>query len=54
MKKKGMQNIDLKKITIARINTDAMKNIEGGSSVLTSEYFENANGVVVDHCYHEK
>ena len=35
MKKIGKQKIKLKKLTIARISTDALKQIEGGSSTLT-------------------
>ncbi len=53
MKKKGTQKINLKKLTIVRISTDSMKKIEGGTSVLTSEIAE-VNGVIIDHCYHEK
>ncbi len=54
MKKRGVQKITLKRLTIARIDTDAMKNIEGGSSVLTSQYAEGPNGVPIDYCYNEK
>lgn len=54
MKKNGIQEIAFKKLTIARISEGAMKNIEGGSSVLTSEYAEGPNGVPIDYCYNEK
>ena len=36
------------------MNAASMKNIDGGSSVLTSEYSEHPNGVVIDYCYNEK
>ena len=35
MKNNKTQKISLKKLTIARINIDAMRKIEGGSSTLT-------------------
>ncbi|WP_159025638.1 hypothetical protein [Aquimarina sp. Aq78] len=53
MKKDGTQKINLKKLTIARINLGSMKKIEGGSSVLTSDIAE-VNGVIIDYCYNEK
>ncbi len=54
MKKKGIQKIELKRLTIAKMNAASMKNIDGGSSVLTSEYSEHPNGVMIDYCYNEK
>ena len=53
MKKDGQQKISIKKLTIAKINTDTMKKIEGGTSVFTSDYAE-VNGVVIDYCNHIK
>ncbi|MDH7447080.1 class I lanthipeptide [Aquimarina sp. 2201CG14-23] len=53
MKKDKTQNINFKKLTIARINIDAMRKIEGGTSVLTSALAEET-GVIIDFCYNEK
>ncbi|WP_158596928.1 hypothetical protein [Aquimarina sp. BL5] len=53
MKKDGKQKIKLKKLTIARINLDSMKKIEGGTSVFTSDYAE-VNGVIINYCNHIK
>ncbi|MDY8137394.1 hypothetical protein [Aquimarina sp. 2201CG5-10] len=53
MKKEGQPRINLKKLRIARISTDSMKKIEGGSSVLTSAVYEQ-NGHIIDYCYNEK
>ncbi|MFD2561517.1 class I lanthipeptide [Aquimarina rubra] len=49
MKKNKTQNISLKKLTIARISTDSMKRIEGGTSVVTSQQPED--GEIVGYCY---
>ncbi len=42
MKEQQKNKIDLKKLTIAKINLDSMRNVNGGSSVPTSgnpDYF---------------
>ncbi|MHA7055671.1 hypothetical protein ACWGOQ_0000515 [Aquimarina sp. M1] len=42
MKQKQKNNISLKKLTIARINTNGMRKINGGTSIPTSgdpDYF---------------
>ncbi|WP_299444008.1 class I lanthipeptide [uncultured Aquimarina sp.] len=53
MKKDRQQKITIKKLTIARISTDAMKHVEGGSTVLTSQQWEEG-GVMLPFCYNEK
>ncbi len=53
MKKDGTQKIKLKKLIIARINTDAMRKIEGGSSVLTATIREPMDGHPEENiCYY--
>ncbi|MGY3793649.1 hypothetical protein [uncultured Aquimarina sp.] len=50
MKNNKTQKISLKKLTVARISNDSMTKIEGGSTVLTSNYWEQG-GAVIPFCY---
>lgn len=53
MKKHKPQKISIKKLTIAKLNLNSMKKIDGGTSVLTSQYSE-MNGIPVPYCFYEK
>ncbi|WP_158596929.1 hypothetical protein [Aquimarina sp. BL5] len=44
MKKDGKPKINLKKLTIAKINLDTMRKIEGGSTIMPSAV-DNDNSV---------
>ncbi|GAA0729059.1 hypothetical protein GCM10009430_38780 [Aquimarina litoralis] len=52
MKKRKTQKITLKKLTIARINIDTMRTIEGGTSVMTSE--QPDDGEIYGYCFDRK
>jgi len=49
MKKQQNNKIDLKKLTIARINIDAMHDIKGGSSIPTSTFETDPLNCNIDH-----
>ncbi|WP_299256851.1 class I lanthipeptide [uncultured Aquimarina sp.] len=53
MKKEEQQKISIKKLTIARINIDSMRKIEGGTSVPTETIRVDHYGVIEEGgCYY--